>query len=76
MKVIGMALLGLIGGFIGGIMLTEIVAVMAVLLLGQQPWLRFLKYSPIWIAVLCAVAVVISYNRTRAKSVAGGRSDV
>lgn len=71
MKVLGMALLGLIGGFIGGIMLTEIVAVTAVLIFGQQPWLRFLKYSPIWIGVLCAVAVVVYYNRSRVR----GRSD-
>lgn len=53
------ALLGLIVGFIAGIIVNEVIAIVGYLMLGQSSWLRALKYIPWILSVLCAIAAFI-----------------
>lgn len=62
MKVIIYALLGLIGGFIGGIILSEIIAITAHLIFDDLYWLRGLKYTPFILAIGGAVIVPIWFE--------------
>ncbi|NNU84896.1 hypothetical protein ETC05_14045 [Geobacillus sp. BMUD] len=50
-------------GFLGGLVLSEIIAVAARLLLGPSPWLKWLKYMPIYLAFFVAVATSIALHR-------------
>jgi multisubunit Na+/H+ antiporter MnhE subunit len=53
------AIAGLIVGFIGGIIVSEVIAITAYLTLGQSAWLKGLKYLPWILSILCAVAAYI-----------------
>ncbi|KAF0993671.1 DUF5957 family protein [Geobacillus sp. TFV-3] len=53
----------LFAGFLGGLILSEIIAVAARLLLGPDPWLKWMKYMPIYLAAFVAVATLITLHR-------------
>ena len=57
MRMVTMATLGLMGGFLGGIVLSEIIGVTGFLLFDRAVGIRFL---PIYLAVVCAGAALVA----------------
>lgn len=70
MRTFAIALLGLIAGLVGGLVLSEIIGIIGFLLFDRLIGLWFL---PVVLGVLCAVAAPLVDNRRRA---AGRRSEV
>ncbi|XEC96567.1 DUF5957 family protein [Paenibacillus tarimensis] len=56
MKTIVIMLLALAAGFIGGIVVTEIIAIVGLRLFNGTVWLGWLRYVPFLSAIVCAVA--------------------
>ncbi len=66
MKTLAVSLVALIGGFVGGIVLSELVGITGLLLFDRAVGLRFL---PIYLAVACAgAALVVDLLRRRRTS--------
>ena len=57
MRMVTVAALGLMGGFLGGIVLSEIIGVTGFLLFDRAVGIRFL---PIYLAVVCAGAALVA----------------
>ena len=57
MRMVTVAALAVIGGFLGGIVLSEIIGVTGFLLFDRAVGIRFL---PIYLAVVCAGAALIA----------------
>lgn len=64
MKKIFLAMIiAFITGFIGGIILSEIIAIAAHFLFDRPVWLKWMKYMPVYLAVLGAVVTFIALRR-------------
>ncbi|WP_133739787.1 DUF5957 family protein [Actinorugispora endophytica] len=64
-----MAVLGLLGGFVGGLVLSEVVAVVAHLALGVPPEeLTVLRFTPLLFALVFAVVAPLLHRRRRSAS--------
>ncbi|WP_199622399.1 DUF5957 family protein [Paenibacillus alkalitolerans] len=63
MKSVLYCVLGLIVGFIGGLVASEAVAVIGVMLFDRPIWLRWLRFVPFIAAVACAVAAPVMLRR-------------
>ncbi|QSB49039.1 DUF5957 family protein [Parageobacillus toebii] len=64
MKKIFLAIIiAVVAGFIGGIVLSEIIAITAHFLFDRPIWIRWVKYLPIYLAVLSAVVTFIALWR-------------
>ncbi|WP_020574219.1 DUF5957 family protein [Actinopolymorpha alba] len=62
MRTVAVAALALVGGFIAGIVLSEIIGILGMLIFDDAVGIRFL---PILLAVLCAVLAPIADQRIR-----------
>lgn len=58
MKIIGAGLLGLVGGFVIGLVLSELLAVVALIVFDEQVGIRHLPTATAVVAAAIAVAVV------------------
>lgn len=63
MKAIGIVLLALVGGFIFGLVLTEIVSIVGMMLTDGTMWLSWLRFTPIYLGVLSAIVAFIVMKR-------------
>ncbi|PRX99793.1 DUF5957 family protein [Allonocardiopsis opalescens] len=74
MRTIGIAVAGLFGGLVFGFVLSEAIAIAAVLAMGgspDMPWLRALRYLPLLFAVAGAVGAPLVDARIRRGRAAG-----
>lgn len=66
MRTLTLVVLGMVAGFLGGILLAELVGVVGLLLLGGVAQLRFLRYLPFVLALAGAVVgPVVDARRPR-----------
>lgn len=52
----------LFAGLLGGIVLSEMIAVATWFFLGPSPWLKWLKYMPLYLAVFVAVTTWLALH--------------
>ncbi|MDF2964106.1 MAG: hypothetical protein K0S39_5841 [Paenibacillus sp.] len=59
MKNVAVIVIALIGGFIGGIVIAEIIGITGNLLFDQPVWLRGVRYLPFIMPFVCVAAVLM-----------------
>jgi hypothetical protein len=62
MKAVGSTVLAVIGGLVAGLVLSEIIGIIGVLVFGTAAGIKFL---PVYLAIACAVATPVLYRRSR-----------
>jgi hypothetical protein len=62
MKPAGVTALAAIGGLAAGLVLSEIIGIIGVLVFGTAAGIKFL---PVYLAIACAVAAPVLYRRSR-----------
>jgi hypothetical protein len=65
MKTVGVAVLGIAGGLVAGLVLSEIIGIVGMLAFDTAVGFKFL---PVYLAVACAVAAPLLYRRSRRRS--------
>lgn len=65
MKTAGVTVLALVGGLLAGLLLSEIIGIIGVLVFGTAAGLKFL---PVYLAIAGAVAAPLLYRRSRRRS--------
>jgi hypothetical protein len=62
MKTAGVTVLAVVGGLAAGLVLSEIIGIIGVLVFGTAAGVKFL---PVYLAIACAVAAPVLYRRSR-----------
>jgi membrane protein implicated in regulation of membrane protease activity len=65
MKTAGVIALAIVGGLVAGLVLSEIIGIVGMLVFGTPIGFKFL---PVYLAAACAVAVTLLYRRSRRRS--------
>lgn len=65
MKTVGVIALAIVGGLVAGLVLSEIIGIVGMLVFGTAAGLKFL---PVYLAIAGAVAAPLLYRRSRRES--------
>ncbi len=65
MKTAGVIALAIVGGLVAGLVLSEIIGIVGMLVFGTEAGLKFL---PVYLAIACAVAAPLLYRQSRRRS--------
>ncbi len=65
MRTAGVIALAIVGGLVAGLVLSEIIGIVGMLVFGTAIGFKFL---PLYLAIACAVAVPLLYQRSRRRS--------
>jgi uncharacterized protein DUF5957 len=65
MKTAGVIILGIVGGLVAGLVLSEIIGIIGMLVFGTAAGIKFL---PVYLAIAAAVAAPLIYRRSRRRS--------
>jgi uncharacterized protein YacL len=65
MKTAVVTVLAVVGGLVAGLVLSEIIGIIGMLVFGTPAGIKFL---PVYLALACAVAAPVLYRRSRRRS--------
>ncbi|MBB6174788.1 hypothetical protein HNR23_004848 [Nocardiopsis mwathae] len=71
LRVLGAALLGAVGGFVLGIVVSEAIAISAFMIAGGAEWMRVFRFIPGALALVGLVGAPLLVLRTRRADVSG-----
>ena len=62
MRTLGVTVLAIVGGLVAGLLLSEVIGIIGVLVFGTAAGIKFL---PVYLAIASAVAAPVLYRRSR-----------
>ena len=62
MRALGVTVLAIVGGLVAGLLLSEVIGIIGVLVFGTAAGIKFL---PVYLAIAGAIAVPVLYRRPR-----------
>jgi hypothetical protein len=65
MRTAGVTVLAIVGGLLAGLVLSEVIGIVGMLVFGAAAGFKFL---PVFLAIACGIAVPLLYRRSRRRS--------